>query len=163
MNTKTLNNDKENDRSDAKQAAAEAQEKAAAVAGEAKEQVQDVARRAGSEARGSLADQKSYAAGELHGVAQALRETGSQLRRHDQDMFAEYTTRMADQVDRASTYLEEQSLDDLLADTESFARRQPELFLGGAFTLGLLAARFLKSSAPEQRSDARYYADRPRA
>ena len=30
---------------------------------------------------------------------------------------------------------------------ESFARREPLLFIGGAFALGMVAARFLKASA----------------
>jgi len=33
-------------------------------------------------------------------------------------------------------------------DAERLAHRQPALFVGGAFALGLLAARFLKSSKP---------------
>jgi predicted AlkP superfamily pyrophosphatase or phosphodiesterase len=62
-------------------------------------------------------------------------------------MFARYSNQVADRVERASTYLEEHDLDELMVEAEDFARRQPELFIGGAFTLGLLAARFLKSSA----------------
>ena len=33
-----------------------------------------------------------------------------------------------------------------VSSTERFARREPLFFLGGAFVVGLLAARFLKSS-----------------
>jgi hypothetical protein len=33
-------------------------------------------------------------------------------------------------------------------DLEGFARRNPALFFGAAFGLGLLAARFLKSTPP---------------
>jgi hypothetical protein len=36
-------------------------------------------------------------------------------------------------------------------DAETFARRHPDLFLGGTFVAGLLLARFLKSSTPEWR------------
>jgi hypothetical protein len=36
-------------------------------------------------------------------------------------------------------------------DAQRLARRQPALFVGGAFAVGLLGARFLKSSA--QRDD----------
>lgn len=35
---------------------------------------------------------------------------------------------------------------ELAADVEGFTRRQPALFMGGAFVLGLTTARFLKSS-----------------
>jgi hypothetical protein len=34
-------------------------------------------------------------------------------------------------------------------DTESFARRRPEVFLGGTILAGLMLARFLKASAPD--------------
>jgi hypothetical protein len=36
-----------------------------------------------------------------------------------------------------------------VSEAEDFARRQPALFLGGAFALGLLGARFLKSSGQQ--------------
>jgi hypothetical protein len=104
---------------------------------------------AATQARTTVADQKDAAANQLHGVAEALRHTSDQLRDQDQGTFARYSHEMANQVDRASGYLEAHSLDELRRDAASFARRQPELFIGGAFTLGLLAARFLKSSAPE--------------
>ena len=42
--------------------------------------------------------------------------------------------------------------DTLLDDVEAFARREPAMFIGGAIAIGLLAARFLKSS---RRSAAR--------
>jgi hypothetical protein len=45
-------------------------------------------------------------------------------------------------------YLREKDLQGLTRDTETFARRHPELFLGGAFLAGMLAARFVKSSRP---------------
>jgi len=34
-------------------------------------------------------------------------------------------------------------------DLESFARRNPALFIGAAFGVGFLVARFLKSTPPE--------------
>jgi hypothetical protein len=39
----------------------------------------------------------------------------------------------------------------MASDVKRFAQRQPALFLGGAFTAGLMAARFLKSSAGESK------------
>jgi hypothetical protein len=46
-------------------------------------------------------------------------------------------------------YLREADGGRMARDLESLARRQPALVFGGAFALGLIAARFLKSSAPE--------------
>jgi hypothetical protein len=48
----------------------------------------------------------------------------------------------------------------LVGDVENFARRQPALFIGGALALGILAARFLKSSS-QQGSTMRDYGYAP--
>jgi len=37
-------------------------------------------------------------------------------------------------------------MDQMLRDARNLARRQPALFIGGSFAVGLLAARFVKSS-----------------
>jgi hypothetical protein len=131
----------------------QAKQKASELANEAQHQAENLSEQAKVEAKSSLESQKEMAAKELHGVANALRQTGSNLRQQDQTMFAQYSNRAADGVERISTYLEEHELEDFVHEAEDFARRQPELFIGGAFTLGLLAARFLKSSAPTYYED----------
>ena len=45
-----------------------------------------------------------------------------------------------------SERLKNKDVTELLNDAQRLARRQPALFVGGAFALGLLGARFLKSS-----------------
>jgi hypothetical protein len=52
-------------------------------------------------------------------------------------------------------------VDDLLREAEEFARRDPALFLGVAFTLGVLGARFLKSSGRHPSSTGGYRANAP--
>jgi glucan phosphorylase len=143
-------------KTEVKQAAAQVQQKAGEVTEQAKQQAKQVVHQAEQEVKSTLDTQKVVAADELQGIAQALRQTSNQLRDQDQSMFADYGNRMADQVERLSTYLEDHDLDELVQDAEDFARRQPQLFLGGAFTLGLLAARFLKSTAPARRYAATY-------
>ena len=118
-------------------------------AGEVAEEAKSVMEQAGHQAKSTVAVQKEQAASQLHGVAQALRQTSDRLRDQDQRAFASYSNQAADQIDRMSSYLQERDVNELMRDAKDFARRQPELFLGGAFTLGLLAARFLKSSAPD--------------
>lgn len=145
---------------DSKETVDQVQQKASELANEAKQQAAHLSDQAKTEAKSSLQSQKDVAARELHGVAKALRQTGNNLRQQDQAMFAQYSNRAAESVDRISTYLEEHDLDEIVSEAEDFARRQPELFIGGAFTIGLLAARFLKSSAPADRYEDRY-ADLP--
>jgi len=96
-----------------------------------------------------LGNQKDRVAGGVDSVARALRETSNQLKQGDDMPIAEYFEGAAERVEQLSSHLRQRSIDELMGDAESFARRQPALFLGGAFFLGAMAARFLKSSRPE--------------
>jgi hypothetical protein len=60
-----------------------------------------------------------------------------------------YEPSRADQIDTWSRRIREKNLDELVTDVQRLARRQPAVFIGSAFAVGLLAARFLKSSRPE--------------
>jgi hypothetical protein len=82
-----------------------------------------------------------------------LRDQGQQA------AVPQYLSSAADQVDRLSHYLRSTDLRQMAEGVERFARRQPAIFIGGAFALGLLGARFLKSSRP-QSSDRRYSSTR---
>lgn len=121
------------------------------VTDQAKEQAGQLADQARTQVTSRISDQKGRAAEGLGSMAEALRQTGQQLRDQDQSGITQYVDQAADQVERLSTYLRENEIGDLVNDVERFARRQPTLFIGGAFTLGLLAARFLKSSSPQGR------------
>jgi hypothetical protein len=138
-----------------KQTAEEVRDKAASVAEEATQKAKE-------QTRSTIATQKEEAVHELHGVAEAFRMTGSQLREQDQTMVAGYSNKIADQVDRISNYLDQRNLDEVIVEAEDFARRKPEIFLGGAFTLGLLASRFFKSSAPPHPGDVVRYSPEQR-
>ncbi len=111
-----------------------------------------VAHQARQKAKGQLSTQKERAAGTLGGVAQALRQSGKDLQEQDQRQVGHYTERAADQVERFSGYLRERNVDQLMGEAENLARKRPTLFLGGAFALGLLGTRFLKSSSSGQGS-----------
>jgi hypothetical protein len=114
--------------------------------GQVQHKAQEVAVQAQDQAKSAVATRKDQAVGQLGSVAQAFRTTSNELRNQDNAMIAQYADKVADQVDRISGYLEERDIDQLLGDAENFARRQSELFLGGAFILGLLVGRFVKSS-----------------
>ena len=124
-----------------------------------KEQAQGVVDQAQS-AMGQVTDQareqamsqadarKGQAADSIDTVAEAARGLGQQLRDKDQAGMARYADQMADSIEGFSNYLRHTDVADILDDAQGFARRQPALFLGGAFLVGVLAARFLKSSSP---------------
>jgi hypothetical protein len=57
--------------------------------------------------------------------------------------------RAADELERLSSRLNFKDVGDLFRDAQQLARRQPVMFVLAAFAIGLLGARFLKSSAPQ--------------
>lgn len=102
---------------------------------------------------GMVDEQKSNVAAGLTDVADSIRQVGENLREtDDQNSIARVTARygetLAEKIESFSGYIEQVRIKDLTRDVEGFARRQPALFIGGAFLVGLLATRFLKTSAP---------------
>jgi hypothetical protein len=98
-----------------------------------------------------LATQKNRATDTLGTIAHALRETTHELHDDKHETMAEYVERAADQLERLSTRLKDKDVGELFRGAQDLARRKPAIFVGSAFALGLLGARFLKSSPPRAR------------
>lgn len=105
----------------------------------------------------AIDDKKANLAQGLTSVAETIRQVGDSVKSPEgepankvAELTTQYTESLSQQVEKLSGYLERQDLRGLMSDLESFARRNPAIFLGGAFALGILAARFLKSSNPNQ-------------
>lgn len=124
---------------------------------EVRHKADDLAHKAGETAKEQIDRQKEQAVGRLSHVSGALRSTSDHLRHEDESSIARYVDEVATQVDRFVGYLDEKSAGDLLRDTRQLARRDPALFLGGAALLGLIGARFVRSS---ERNGGRQMADR---
>src|SRR5919199_770720 len=126
------------------------QEQSGGVVEQAKDKAQELAsqaqQKAGEQVESGLARGKSRAAETLGGVAQSLRLSSQHLREQGQEGTGRYVEKAAQQVERLSSYLQNRDVNEVVDEVEDFARRKPALFLGGAFALGLLGARFLKSS-----------------
>jgi hypothetical protein len=118
------------------------------AAEQVKQKTSEVAQQVGEEAKSMVSTRKGEAASQLRNVADAFRQTSMQLEDQDQATFADYGNRVADQIERLGSYLESHDTDRLIVDAEGWARRRPELFLGGAFVAGLALGRFLRSSSP---------------
>ena len=101
-------------------------------------------------ASSQLTSQKGRATDGLSAIASAVRQSTTQLRNDNHDGLAEYVERAADHLEQFSNSLRDKSADELMRDVRDMARRQPALFIGGSFAVGLLAARFLKSSRDGQ-------------
>lgn len=111
-----------------------------------------------TQASTQLTTQKDRAAEGLGVVAQALRQTGEQVRAQDQAMVAQYLDGIAGQAERLSDQLRSQDLGQLAEATERFARRRPEVFVGAALAVGFLASRFFRSSGQQQGAESQYRA-----
>lgn len=113
-------------------------------------QAKDTFRRARDSATSSLSSSRNESADRISGIASAFRRTSASLRSENQERVANLTDTLAEQVERLSSYLRDHDLKDVRDDVESLARRQPAVAIGAALALGMLGARFLKSS---QRGD----------
>ncbi len=91
-------------------------------------------------------------------VAQTIRRVSSDI--EGQPAIADAATGAADQADRFAAYLREHDARDMINSVEDAARRQPLLFLGAAFALGVAASRLVKAagsgSASETKSRSAY-------
>lgn len=133
----------------AKETFGQVKEAAGNAAGKAVEQVKE---KAGS----VLGDQKTNLASGVASVAESVRHVGENLGGADENnqiaaLAGKYGDSLAAQIERVSSYIDEKEISELVSDVEQFARRNPLLFVGGAFVLGVFAARFLKSSGRRRR------------
>ena len=121
------------------------------LANQAKEQTKQVASQARDQVQQIVTQQKDQVAERLGGLAGVLHDTANRMREDERSgPFGGYADQVATQVDKLSTYLRNNDLSGFVRDTEGFARRRPDLFLGGTFLAGLMLARFLKASSPEE-------------
>lgn len=97
--------------------------------------------------RQTLEQRKRSAADRVEGIAQALQRSGAQFTEHDEPTLAELVTRLSGTVGNLATRLREGSVDDLVEDTRTFARRNPGLFIAAGVVAGFALARFVKASA----------------
>ena len=97
-------------------------------------------------AKGIAVEQKDAAAGQLGCLAKGLREA-SQSMRKESEFVGRYAEEAAIRLEGVSDELRQADLDELVDRSESYARANPAIFLGGAVAVGFLLARFFKSSA----------------
>lgn len=85
-------------------------------------------------------------------AADGLEHLSDSIRRVSLDMegeqpaIANVASTAAEQAERVAEYLRNTDARQLLSTLEDVARRQPLIFLGGAFALGMAASRFIKAA-----------------
>lgn len=131
---------------EAKQTAHSAAEALRAGTDQAVDEARDMVR--------EIADrQRRRAAESLGGMASALHKSARDLEEESSTM-ARYTDLAAERLDEAAGYLRRADWNEIIEGAESFARRQPYWFIGGAVATGFVLARFLKSSGGAARQGA---------
>jgi hypothetical protein len=121
--------------------------KIAAKSEEAAEQWKDAVVDQANEVREKAQSMRDHTSKRIRGVATQL-ESVSQTLREDDPLVADLAERASRGVESVAQYVSAANAQTFVRDTEQLARRQPALFFGGAFLVGLAAGRFLKSSAP---------------
>ena len=81
----------------------------------------------------------------LEKLASTVRRVGTDME-SEQPMIANVASTAAEQAERAAGFLRETDARELIHNVEDVARRQPLLFVGGAFLLGVAASRFIKAA-----------------
>jgi len=114
---------------------------------------------ASGKAVSKIDDQKLTLASGLSSVAESVRQVGQNLKGPNaQDGIAKYTVEYSDtaahKIEQVANYFERKDVKEMFRDVEDFARKNPAAFIGGAFVLGIIAARFLKSSSPKHLTKA---------
>jgi hypothetical protein len=109
-----------------------------------------------SAAESLLEEQTRQVAERVSGIADAVRGAAKSLDQSQNRAIARYADQAADQIENFSRAVRERGWNEIVADTEDFARRQPTLFVLGAVATGFLVGRFLWASTAGQRhgSDA---------
>jgi gas vesicle protein len=125
---------------------------AAEAASRAGGAIQSKARSIAEEARRGLAD-------EVTSLARALHASAERLEEEQHRGTARAIHEAASGIERFASGFREEGLETMMHRTESFARRQPALFFGGAVVAGFALTRFLRSSA-ERQGGYRYDGDR---
>jgi hypothetical protein len=134
-------------------------ETASGILDKAKETASGTYDAVATQATSKIEERKGELSSGLRTLADTFRKTGTDLKGTQQptsltNMTARYTGTAANQIEKVASYFERKDLKAMMRDTEQFARRNPAIFLGAAFALGMVAARFLKSSAPDGRASA---------
>lgn len=157
---KTSDSTVESVKQSAKETAKEVYDEAKGTAGQAYGAAAKKAESAIDEKKANLASGLTSVADSLHQATENLREQDDQI--GITKLTAKYGDELANQIERISGYFENKDPREMIKDVEGFARRNPEIFLGAAFTLGLLAARFLKSSGSGRSDSAQMNRQTPR-
>ncbi len=103
--------------------------------------------KAGSQVKSMMAERKGQLTEKLNALAGALRNASGQLRNQESGKFiAGFVDNFSDKIERASSFLNERDIDELMNTGKTVIRQRPVLALAGVFAAGFICARLLKST-----------------
>jgi hypothetical protein len=88
---------------------------------------------------------RQTAAEGVESVAQTIRRVSTDMQ-ESQPQIANVALTAADQAEQFAQYLRQTDARQMLSSVEDVARRQPLLFIGGGFLLGMAVSRFIKAA-----------------
>jgi len=107
-----------------------------------------VAERLKEEGKSRLERGKTTAADQVDQFANAIKSAGTEL--NGTPTLASYANELATSITNFSSRLRDGSIEDLAADMQQAARRNPGLFIAGGLALGIVLARLVKASTNEE-------------
>ena len=107
--------------------------------------VQNKAQNVRRTAEDAAESQKHGLSGRGEAVAGAISRLAEELDSQEEAWLGNIARSMANRVERVSSHVQERSAQELMEEVRGLSRH-PVAFLGGAFTVGLIAGRFMKSS-----------------
>jgi len=162
--TQTAQDTVETAKSAGAEIASTVQEQVSDVVGQAVSQTADTVAQVKEQASSVFVDQRDRAIAGLSGLADALRETGRTLSQQadgneDGDRspamaIAPLIDEIADRLANSSDFLKDKDVRQLIDDAENLARKQPMLFVGALFGVGVIGARLLKGTLGSAGDDA---------
>jgi hypothetical protein len=90
-------------------------------------------------------DAKEHTTNRIRTVAHQMRSISDSLR-EDDPLVADIAHRASRGIDGLARYVGDATPQSIIRDTERVARRQPALFYGAAFLIGLAVGRFVKGA-----------------
>jgi ElaB/YqjD/DUF883 family membrane-anchored ribosome-binding protein len=120
------------------------------AASTAQDKAMELRSRGASRLRDQLDTRTTDVGRQARNVAQALRQSGENLRGQGNEQAAGVTDTTAERVEQLGEYLERVDGDRLLRDAERFARQRPWLLAGMGLFAGLIASRMMKASSEER-------------
>lgn len=131
--------------SEVRATADQVKDQAAQMTDQVKDQAGKVTDKAKEQATTRVEEQKERAAQGIAGFADTLNQVSGSMRDQNPAM-ANLADTAATRLEDFATSLRDKDINQIMSDVEDIARRQPAMFIGGAFLAGVVAARFLKSS-----------------